>query len=94
MNVHGVERVTGMIESKQQLLDNFLKAAEVYLAEPTLVNGIDLDDATVTLKRYVLSELKDQPTASELGRIPQLIRQSGVDAIDALVAEIKWKLSG
>ncbi len=83
-----------MIESKQQLLDSFLKAAEAYLAEPTLVNGIDLDDATVTLKRYVLSELHDQATAIELAKISPLVKHLETTVVSQLISELRQRLQG
>ena len=58
-----------MLESKTQVVDDFRAKANAFLDEPGLNNGIEFDDATVTLKRYVLSELHDQALASLLARI-------------------------
>ena len=65
-----------MIESKQQVLDAFFQAARSYLADPNAVSGIDFDDATVTLKRYVLTTMQDMELASMLARFQKLIRAS------------------
>lgn len=89
-----MECVTDMIESKEQLLNGFIQAAEAFLADQNLVNGINLDDATVSLKRYVLSELHDQAAASELAKIPPLIRGLDTAALAELVGELKQRLAG
>lgn len=83
-----------MIESKEQLLGNFLEKAQAFLTAPSLVNGIDFDDAAVTLKRYVLSEMHDQETASILARFQKLIRQLDVDALRELVARVERAVGG
>ena len=54
-----------MIETKEQLLASFSDKAQAFLDSPGLVSGIDFDDAAVTLKRYVLSELHDQELGSK-----------------------------
>jgi hypothetical protein len=77
-----------MIESKEQLLGNFRSKAEAFMAAPGPVTGIDLDDAAVTLKRYVLTELRDQTLASKLGALPKLIRRLDVASIGELLTEI------
>ncbi len=45
------------IESKKQQLRNFKASADEFLAAPGPVAGIEFDDAAVTLKRYVLTQL-------------------------------------
>lgn len=77
-----------MIESKEQLLSNFRSKAEAFLADPGLVTGIDLDDAAVILKRYVLTELHDQTLAGRLGEIPKQVRKLDVESLAGLVKEI------
>ena len=81
-----------MIESKQQLLDQFRDKADAFLSDPGLMTGIDFDDAAVTLKRYVLTELRDQQLASKLAQFPKLIRRLDVTTLTALVAEVEGKL--
>jgi len=82
-----------MIESKQQVLDNFRGKARAFLADPNAINGIDLDDAAVTLKRFVLTETKDTQLGSALADFQKLIRQLDVDAVSAVVAEVERRLS-
>lgn len=81
-----------MIESKEQLLGTFRERAEAFLAAPSLVSGIDFDDAAVTLKRYVVSVLNDQELASTLARFQKLIRQLDVQTLRRLVQEVEQKL--
>jgi hypothetical protein len=83
-----------MIESKEQLLGNFIEKAQAFLAAPSPVTGIDFDDAAVTLKRYVLTEMHDQETASTLARFQKLIRQLEVDTLRELVARVEQKVLG
>ena len=82
-----------MIESKQQVLDNFTETARAFLADPNAINGIDLDDAAVTLKSYVLTEVKDAQLGSAVAGFQKLIRQLDVDAVSAVVAEVESRLS-
>ena len=82
-----------MIESKEQVLNQFLEKAQSFVADPSLVNGIDLDDASVTLKRYVLSVIHDEQLGSSLARLHKLIRRLDVAAISELAAEVEDKLA-
>ena len=82
-----------MIETKEQLLASFSDKAQAFLDSPGLVSGIDFDDAAVTLKRYVLSELHDQELGSKLAQFPKLIRQLDVSTLAALITEIEARLA-
>mgnify|MGYP000609160693 CR=1 FL=1 len=81
-----------MIESKQQVLDNFREKARAFLADPNAINGIDLDDAAVALKRYVLSEMRDQETASLLARFPKLIRALDSASLSGMITDVERRL--
>jgi hypothetical protein len=81
-----------MIESKEQVLDDFRIKAGAFLADPNIVTGIDFDDAAVTLKRYVLSELHDQQLASTLASFQKLIRELDVDTLSRLTTEVEARL--
>ena len=83
-----------MIETKQQLVGNFSACAQAFLGEPNLVHGIAFDDAVVTLKRYVLTELHDQELASMLARFQKLIRAMDDATLNALVADVEQRLAG
>lgn len=77
-----------MIESKEQVLSDFRKKARVFLADPNPVTGIDLDDASVKLKRYVLSVMHDEALGSLLARIQKPIRRLDVTTVSQLVTEV------
>lgn len=81
-----------MIESKEQVLGDFREKAQAFLAEPNFVTGIDLDDATVTLKRYVLSEMGDESLGSLLVKFQRPIRELDVERLSQLIAEVEAKL--
>lgn len=74
-----------MIETKEQVIEDFTGKARAFLDQPNIVTGMELDDAVVTLKRFVLSQLADQDLASVLTRYPKLIRVLDVDGLRALV---------
>jgi len=82
-----------MIESKEQLMGNFRDKAAAFLEAPNLVNGIDFDDAAVTLKRYAVSVLNDQELASTLARFQKLIRQLDVATLRELVSQVEHRLA-
>lgn len=82
-----------MIETKQQVANAFQAAAEAFLSQPNAMTGIDFDDAVVALKRYALSELKDQELGSELARLPKLIRALDVASIASLVDDVQRRLA-
>jgi len=82
-----------MIESKNQVLSAFREKARVFLAEPNPINGIDLDDAAVTLKRYALSVMHDEELGIALGRFQKLIRELDVDGVSKLVGEVESRLA-
>jgi len=82
-----------MIESKQQVLGNFREKAQAFIDKPSFVTGIDLDDASVTLKRYVLTVMKDETLGSALARIQKLIRQLDASAVSELLEEVERKLA-
>jgi hypothetical protein len=81
-----------MIETREQVVNGFRDKARAFLESPNLMTGLELDDASVTLKRYVLTELKDQPLASTLARFPKLIRALDVASLEPLVAEVEGRL--
>jgi hypothetical protein len=83
-----------MIETREQVVNGFRDKARAFLASPNLMTGLELDDAAVTLKRYVLTELKDQSLASLLARFPKLIRALDVAALGPLVDEVEERLQG
>ena len=82
-----------MIETKEQVLRRFRETARDFFADPGLISGIDFDDATVTLKRYVLSELHDVGLGSRLAGLPRLIRELDVTTLQREVAEIETALT-
>lgn len=82
-----------MIETKEQVLSDFSEKARAFLDDPNLMSGIDFDDASVTLKRYVLTELKDVALGSRLAEFPRLIRALDVETLKGLVAEVEAALS-
>ena len=82
-----------MIETKQQLVGNFSARAHAFLGEPNLVQGIAFDDAVVTLKRYVLTELHDQELASVLAGFQKLIRAMDTATLKALVVDVEKRLA-
>lgn len=81
-----------MIESKEQLLMGFSDAAKAFMEQPNPITGIDLDDATVALKRYVLSEMRDQETASLLARFPGHIRVLDTTVLADMIADVERRL--
>lgn len=82
-----------MIESRQQVIGAFRAAATAFLQTPGVLTGMTLDDAAVTLKRYLLSESNDQATASLLTRLPRLIRELDTAAVGELVAQLEGHLA-
>ena len=81
-----------MIESKEQVLRQFREKAQAFVANPSVLNGIDLDDASVTLKRYALSELHDAQMGIALGNCQKLIRSLDVAAVKRLLEEVEERL--
>ena len=82
-----------MIETKQQVVGNFSARAHTFLGEPNLIHGIAFDDAVVTLKRYVLTEMRDQELASVLARFQKLIRAMDTATLNALVVDVEQQLA-
>ena len=81
-----------MIETKDQVLSGFCEKARAFIDDPSLVSGIDLDDAAVTLKRYVLSELHDEQLGIAVGNCQKLIRSLDVAAVKRLLEEVEERL--
>ena len=82
-----------MIESKQQLLSAFSSAARGFRDQPNAITGIELDDAAVALKRYVLNELHDQSTASLLAGFAKGIRTLDTESVAQMVADVEQRLA-
>jgi len=82
-----------MIEiSLEGLQHNFFAQAEQFLAEPTVLNGIEFDDATVKLKRLLLSRQSDHPAIPILNRFTKLIRQKDVDGLQDHLADLRNRI--
>jgi hypothetical protein len=82
-----------MIETKEQVINDFRAKAQAFLDGPGLMTGIELDDAVVTLKRFVLTELRDQALGSILATMPKMIRQLDVTGLRARVDEVETALA-
>ncbi|MES9879232.1 MAG: hypothetical protein ABW162_18285 [Candidatus Sedimenticola sp. PURPLELP] len=72
----------------------FVKRGDAYVEKPGVVNGIEFDDATVALKRHVISQLHDEELALKLNRLGELIRKQHNEEIPALFEEIRGSYSG
>jgi hypothetical protein len=81
-----------MIEKKEQLLGDFRNKAQAFFDNPNLLTGIDLDDAAVTLKRYVLSMMHDEELGSILARFQKPIRALDTAALRELVAQVEQRI--
>ena len=81
-----------MIESKQALVERFLRLAGEFEKSQNPVVGIDLDDAAVALKRYLLTEEKNQVLASALSRLGKLIRNRDMGAYSNELDQIRQGL--
>ncbi len=78
-----------MIEKKEQLLNDFRAKAKAFLENPNLLTAIDLDDAAVTLKRYVLSVMHDEELGSLLARFQKPVRALDTATLRELVARVE-----
>ena len=81
-----------MIESKDALIERFLQLATQFEQSQNPVTGIDLDDATVALKRYLLSKDDDQETASLLNQLGKLVRSRDMPVYTGTLAQIRARL--
>ena len=78
-----------MIEKKEQLLNDFRAKAQAFLENPNLLTGIDLDDAAVTLKRYVLSVMHDEELGGLLARFQKPVRALDTATLRELVSRVE-----
>ncbi len=81
-----------MIESKDALVENFMRLAAQFEASQNPVTGIDLDDAAVKLKRYVLSQEQNEELGRQLHDFTRLVRSRDMDSYVALLAQIREAL--
>jgi hypothetical protein len=81
-----------MIESKEALTENFLRLAAQFEGSQNPVTGIDLDDAIVKLKRYALSQERNEELAQLLHEMGRLVRSRNMDAYPALLRQIRDSL--
>ena len=78
-----------MIESKQALTENFLRLASEFEISQNPVTGIDLDDAIVRLKRYALSQERNEELAQLLHDMGRLVRSRDMDAYSDRLQRIR-----
>ena len=78
-----------MIESKEALVGRFLRLAEQFEASQNPVTGIELDDAMVALKRYILSVENNQDAASLLNRLGKLLRSRDMGEFSSTLAAVR-----
>ena len=82
-----------MIEtSPDSLQDTFFAQAEQFLADPTVMNGIEFDDTTVKLKRALLSQQADHPAIGILNQFAALIRQRDTAGIQSCLSQLHSQL--
>lgn len=81
-----------MIEDQTALITKFLDLGTRYRDSQDVMAAMAFDDATINLKRYVLSQLHDQALGSELARLPKLIRNRDQDGFCNLFDQIAAQL--
>jgi hypothetical protein len=82
-----------MIESKEALFDNFMRLATQFQQAQDPITGIDLDDAIVKLRRYLLSREQNETLAGQLYDLGKLVRKRDMDAYGELLEGIRAALS-
>lgn len=71
-----------MIEiSRESVLQAFYEKADRFLADPSVLNGIEFDDAVVKLKRLLNTEQPDSPLVGRLNTFGPLIRGRDTDSL-------------
>ncbi len=78
-----------MIESKEALVENFMRLATQYEQSQDPVTGIDLDDAAVRLKRYLLSAEGQEEPARLLHDLGKLVRARDMAAYSDCLARLR-----
>ena len=78
-----------MIETKEQVIKDFQDKSRKFLEKPDVMSGLELDDAVVTLKRFVLTELHDEALGSLLAGLPRLIRRLDIAALTEKIGAIE-----
>lgn len=81
-----------MIESKEVLVENFLRLATEFESSPNPVTGIDLDDARIKLRRYLMTHEEAGDIARDLYELGKVIRKLDRPAYGDLLARIRESL--
>lgn len=81
-----------MIESKEVLVQNFLRLATQFESAPDPITGIDLDDARIKLRRYLMTHEQAEDIARDLYDLGKVIRKLDRPVYSELLARIRANL--
>lgn len=76
------------LKAEYKPFENFLTQGRRFIDSPGAISGMDFDDAVVTYKRYVISQLHDEPLSIKLNALGKAVRNQEVDAAVALFEEV------
>lgn len=74
-------------------IDTFLQCGQQFLAAPNLLNGLELDDAVIALKRHAHLQLNNDELAATLGQFSPLIRNLDVAALQPIFERVQRLLA-
>lgn len=66
----------------------FVTKGRIFIESPGVISGMDFDDAVVAYKRYVISQLHDEPLSLKLNDLGKCVRSQDMDGARALFDEI------
>jgi hypothetical protein len=69
-------------------VDTFIQCGRQFLAAPNILNGLELDDAVVALKRHARVQLVNEELATVLEQFPPLIRNLNVSSLQLLFERV------
>jgi hypothetical protein len=72
----------------QAKLQAFFRQAQVYLEQPGVLAGLELDELTVRARQAALTDLKDIPMGQTLERLLKAIRHADADQIRELTEAV------
>ena len=73
----------------QNLSTQFAQQARKFVAAPSLMKGLDLDDVSMKLMQAVTGMLKDPNLMSDLHRFRQACRDRDMDQLAGLLEQIE-----
>ncbi|MEJ1296581.1 MAG: hypothetical protein RNU03_15595 [Candidatus Sedimenticola sp. (ex Thyasira tokunagai)] len=76
------------LKAEYKPFEKFLQQGRSFIESPGAISGMEFDDAVVSYKRYVISQLHDEELSFKLNDLGKAVRNQEMEAAATLFEEV------